>query len=132
MEIGDARAHLAFDHPPDFACELGVGFRVKQNHSRIPHETIGPGCDHARADQSHDRIEPAQAPNQTAGERQDREHRCCRIGQHVDISRAHVVIGAAATVCMVVIVVVAMRVVVRSAQDEGAGNIYGKSQSGDQ
>ena len=84
--------------------------RIQQHIRRAVQQATAPPHNHHRPHQPHDRIQPAPAITLAQQERHNRQHRGQGIGQHMQISRAQIVVVV--IVMMMAGMVVAMVVAV--------------------
>src|SRR5690606_256815 len=131
MQIDDAAiaGSLVTDHLADFVDHRMIHFAIQQNRRRIDQQVFRPARHQHGADDAHRRIEPRPAIHPATSQRDDRQHRCRRIGDNVDIGGFQVEIAVVAVYFGGVIM--AMRVIammfMRMAEDQRA--YYGDDQA---
>ena len=130
MQIGDFAAFLLNDFTDLFGEVLAFRDVIEKRRARIANKAPGPARNHQGTDNANGRIEP-EPPVKTAEKKGgNRQHRSQRVGQHMNIGGAQVLVVTAFVVMGVVMSVVVMRVIVF--QQPGADEIDREAEAGNQ
>ena len=91
MKIGDDRITVSLDRATNFLRQIGRdGRAVEQNPTRGAQEAVSPRKNNAATNQADHWIEPGPAEELPRSERHNREKRCERIGQHMQVCGAKI------------------------------------------
>ncbi|KAG1399522.1 hypothetical protein G6F59_013315 [Rhizopus arrhizus] len=94
------------DHVAHFGHHRRVHLRVEQDTAAVAQQADCPHRDQHCADQAHHRVQPGQAQQLAAEQRDNGQHRGGGVGQHVHVGRAQVEVVTVCVVVMVVMVVI--------------------------
>src|SRR6185312_16728521 len=110
MKVGDAIV-ADLEALADRLAQRATGCGIEEYGASIAHQAPRPMGDHAGADDADHRIEPVPAIEAGGEQARDRQHRGQRIGQHMPVGRAQIVVLVVMGMMMMVIVFIMMIVV---------------------
>src|SRR5665213_3955635 len=99
-----------------------IHFAVQQHAAGLPDKPPGPYGDHDGTDNTHGRVEPCPSKEEPAGQCGDGKYGSGRVRDDVDVRRPQIEVVVVLVVCVVMVVGVIM--MVRSAEDQRANDVY--------
>ena len=121
VEVADGGA-FGFGQRADLGRQRGFG-GVEQDGGGVLHQAPGPARDDDRPQYADRRVEPPPAEIAPGEQRRDRQHRCQRVGQHMDIGGAQIIVGMAMLVPVIMIMPVSMIMAMVVAQQKRADDV---------
>ena len=99
VQIADAIV-LDFQPGANERLETAIRYGIEQNRATVPDQAERPACNHAGANQAHDRIDPGpiEAPRQSKTD--DGGDRCRRVGNNVHVRRTQIAVAMMMAVIM--------------------------------
>ena len=102
VQVGEPVALVLHDAPHP-VCHAAVRIHVEQDGTRVPHEAVCPGRDHARAHDARERVHPKPAERTGQQQADDDQHGDGGIRHNVDQGGPHVVVAVSRAVRVVAV-----------------------------